>query len=108
MPDLDHMRYTDPGAPWLHIYAQPFQHEDAVIRGNVEALTALRDALTVAIETGQAEADAFCHDGEGFGVLCQRVNLNALMGPLPYTEEGWSEARSEFFRQQADVQEDGG
>lgn len=98
------MRYTDPGAPWLHIYPQPRQHGQAFIRGNAEALTALRDALTAAIESGQGEAGVFAHDGEGYAVTCQRVNIGGLLGPLPYTEEGWTEARDEFFRDQSKLQ----
>ena len=95
---LDVMRYTDAGAPWLHVYAQSHEHSRAIIRGKVEALRALRDALEKAIEAGQAEAQAFCHDGEGYAILCQRVNLNGLLGPLPYSGEDFSEMREEFFR----------
>ena len=94
---LDVMRYTDAGAPWLHVYAQSHEHSRAIIRGKVEALRALRDALEKAIEAGQAEAQAFCHDGEGYAILCQRVNLNGLLGPLPYSGEDFSEMREEFY-----------
>lgn len=94
----EHMRYTDPDAPWRHVYAQIYQHQPAIIRGNVAALTALREALDKAIATGEATADAFAIDGEGFGILCQRVNLNGLLGPLPYCDEPFPHERSQFFR----------
>lgn len=32
--------------PWLHIYSQPYEHEDARIAGNIQALKMLREELT--------------------------------------------------------------
>lgn len=69
---------------WLHVYGQWFFHSEARIRGTKEGLTALRDALTLAIEKGQAEADVLAADGEGYSVLVQRVNTHAALGEPEY------------------------
>ncbi len=84
-------------AAWLHVYAQPVQHEPAEIRGTREALTAMRDAIDAALAGGVGTASAFASDGEGFAVNVQRVEVLSLLGPLPYTDEGWPRVRHEAW-----------
>lgn len=71
--------------PWMHLYAQYIEHSPATIRGNVEALRKLRDAITEAIEGGTGEAkDIFASDGEGYSIEVQRVNTIAALGTPQY------------------------
>jgi hypothetical protein len=74
----------------LHIYAQPYNHEDAWIVGNSESLTALRDAITRVLkgENTITGAKSFCEDGEGYATLVLRVEDDAVWKSLrpPYTE----------------------
>lgn len=65
----------------LHLYAQVSHHQEAWVVGTPEALTALRDALTRALEDGRpAVAHSCAQDGEGYAVLV-----------LPQTEREMSE-----------------
>jgi hypothetical protein len=69
----------------LHIYAQPFEHQEAFIVGDKDALIKLRNLIDKAIEQQKAADDFYVVDGEGFNllVLCKEVNVDA---ELPYTE----------------------
>lgn len=73
--------------PWMHVYPQYFPHSEAMIRGNREALEALRDALNDAINTGEAEASVFASDGEGYGVKIYRTNTHRALGQPEYIYE---------------------
>lgn len=88
---------------WMHVYGQVSGHDPVEIRGTTEALIALRDALTRAIEgDGVSEAVATASDGEGYAVQVRRVNILNLLGPLPYEghtgREGWAEWRHEAWK----------
>ena len=53
----------------LHIYGQYAWHDDVQIVGTTDAIKALRDALTEALEKGKdAVAPFYCADGEGYGI----------------------------------------
>lgn len=74
----------------LHIYAQYEQHDDAWIVGDLVALTALRDALTRAIETNlPSSAKSFCRDGEGFNTVIipsDEARMKGMRWPYTATE----------------------
>lgn len=72
----------------LHIYSQSMWHDDAWIAGTSEALAALRDALTAAIESGGGACKSFTGDGEGFSAIVVRVDDGAVpMLRAPYTDD---------------------
>lgn len=77
MSDIDNM-------PWIHVYGQYMYHSEAVIRGTAPALTALRDAIDSALKGGEAEANVFATDGEGYEIKVQKVNTCALVGEPEY------------------------
>lgn len=71
----------------LHIHEQEGNHEEAWIVGNRESLTALRDALTRAIDSDQPQSCiSFASDGEGYHVLILRVEDQKVWDTLlpPY------------------------
>lgn len=72
----------------LHIYAQQQWHDEAYIVGERDRLESLRDAITVALETGQCKVLAFCNDGEGYDlhVICLREEQADRLA-VPYTSE---------------------
>ena len=71
----------------LHVYGQPFEHGDAQIVGNREALEDLRDTINTAILTGQAKTGSdgqclFASDGEGY-------DLRIVCGPDDWDAPFW-------------------
>lgn len=72
---------------WLHVYGQYSYHSEAKIRGTANGLIALRDALSKAIESGEAIAKVIASDGEGYNVEIQRVNTQAALGSPEYLFE---------------------
>jgi hypothetical protein len=72
----------------LHIYAQPFQHQEAWVVGTREGLTILRDALTKALETeGPVSTVSSTNDGEGYHVLIWAMpEEKAQQLRTPYTD----------------------
>jgi hypothetical protein len=79
----------------LHIYAQPYNHSDAWIVGDTEALIALRDALNKLIDPPLfgdkdtlAGVKSFCNDGEGYTTLILKVEDDIVWDQLtlPYNE----------------------
>jgi hypothetical protein len=76
----------------LHIYAQQQSHDDAYIAGTRDMLEALRDAITVSIDTGIGKLLAFSNDGEGYDVhvLCVTDDQAAKLA-VPYTDDIASE-----------------
>lgn len=76
---------------FLHIYGQFMWHDDANIVGDREAITALRDALSAALDDrwGVSMArDVFVNDGEGYTVTVNVVDdepMQKMAGP--YTDE---------------------
>lgn len=73
--------------PYVHIYAQHWEHSPATIRGNREGLLELKRAIEVALEKGGGKANLFTSDGEGYGVYVERVNLISSLGKLPYVQD---------------------
>jgi hypothetical protein len=79
------VRRFEPGVPLLHVYGPYIYHNPAVLRGNREALIALRDAISRALETpDDGEANVFAADGEGYTVLVQRVTTMKALGTPEY------------------------
>ena len=77
----------------LHVYPQGAWHDDVLIAGNRQALEALRDVVTRALEQGpDAFETVFAADGEGYRVVVRRMG-EPVEDPewqsmrLPYTEE---------------------
>lgn len=83
------MRAFGHDLPLLHIYGQHFYHTPATVRGNRQALEALRDAINAALEakSGQARASVFAADGEGYGIDVHRVNTMKALGTPEYLYE---------------------
>lgn len=78
---------TKENDPTLHIYPQEFFHGEAWIAGTKEGLTALRDALTRAIDTNEpAATTAFPTDGEGYRVFV-----------LPLSKDRMDELRLAYY-----------
>lgn len=75
--------------PFLHIYAQPFWHQEAFIVGNREALEYLRDAINSALAEEAGSADAFAADGEGYEIKVYKEEGEEFWNKalLPYTDE---------------------
>lgn len=72
--------------PVLHIIAQTYYHQPAFIVGNRDGLTALRDALNVALKSSRpVEAIVYPSDGEGYRVHVRCVG-NCDDIPLGYTD----------------------
>jgi len=81
----------------LHIFAQQSWHEEAFLIGTKEALTAVRDAINMALRDGESSASAFAADGEGYDIIVRVVDesvMNKLA--LPYTSETAKEMPSIF------------
>jgi hypothetical protein len=71
--------------PWLHLYAQGYEHSSASIMGTQQGLEALRDALDEAIRKGKAKAEVFVRDGEGYHVEITRTSYQGMEKEyLPY------------------------
>jgi hypothetical protein len=74
----------------LHIYGQVYNHDHAFIVGNTEALTALREAIDAALETGSAvgTASSMAADREGYEVKVFREEDDSYWdkAKLPYTD----------------------
>lgn len=78
---------TNTTIPLLHIYAQSYQHQPAVIIGNREALELLHEAIDRAIRGHDNEAVAFAKDGEGYGAIVLLTDDDEFRKtPLPYTD----------------------
>jgi hypothetical protein len=77
----------------LHVYAQPFNHAEAWLVGDREALTKLRDALNGVLGTKEpAGVQTYCMDGEGYTVMIVQAEA-AQMEPLmlPYGLDAYGE-----------------
>lgn len=83
----------------LHIYPQYMNHSPATIRGDVEALTKLREAIDVAIKNGTVEVKMMASDGEGYTVSVERQRVLSAMGEPFYAHDNYlaeSSARYEY------------
>ena len=71
----------------LHIYAQSMWHDEAFIVGGAKAITALRDALTHALEHGRSDVTLCASDGEGYSVIVVLANEDDIDElKMPYTD----------------------
>lgn len=69
----------------LHVFGQYHQQETVHILGDVEALTALRNALDDAIANGKSSCHAEARDGEAYSVLVMCANVTDE-DTLPYSQ----------------------
>ncbi|MFJ6411301.1 hypothetical protein ACIQLG_00720 [Terribacillus saccharophilus] len=94
------------GTNHLHLYAQTRHHADAFIVGNREGLTRLRDALNKSLEDGQAQAEFFPSDGEGYDTYIKLLNdddeelFESL--EMPYSEQFGPTNRNNLYEHQTD------
>lgn len=65
--------------PWLHITSQFRWHGEAYITGTRDGLLALAGAINEALLNGDATAEVFATDGEGYGIV---VRLSSTVGGL--------------------------
>lgn len=81
-------------APILHVHPQYCPRDFAAILGNRAALTALRDAIDIALRCGTTNGfRAFCGDGEGYACV---VGLFEGMADVPL---GYAEPESQDDRE---------
>lgn len=72
----------------LHLYSQGAWHDAVRIHGTRDALTALRDQLSIVLGGWTSTPIYFVTDGEGFQVeitIEDKAGMDKL--PLPYTED---------------------
>jgi hypothetical protein len=82
--------------PYLHLYAQKYQHADAEIIGNREALVMLRESLNKALSLDyvggkRSKIEVFTNDGEGYSLFVRCVESDTVDRQfdgyrLPYTQ----------------------
>lgn len=84
MSDLDELWKGANDIAFLHIYGQYQWHDTATIRGNRLALTALRDALDLALAKTESEAKVFATDGEGYGIKVVCSDVVSVIGRPEY------------------------
>lgn len=73
----------------IHLYAQPFYHQDAYIVADAEGLKALSEACDQARKTGSTAIEAFTEDGEGYAVFVTNLEERDPKWeqlPLPYID----------------------
>ncbi len=73
--------------PLVHVYGQFTYHDDAVIRGNRNGLTALRDAIDRALAGIDDAAEVFANDGEGYRIVVMRTSMVHQLGSPEYIME---------------------
>lgn len=73
--------------PWMHVYGQYMPHDCATLRGTVAALTAVRNAIDVALKEGTGTAEVFASDGEGYKINVTRTSTFAQLGAPEYIYE---------------------
>ena len=72
--------------PWLHIYAQAWEHDRVIVEGTPAALANLRTAIDQALNGVDGQADAYAADGEGYRVeIRRRSRAHLAEERLPYT-----------------------
>ena len=52
--------------PLLHVHSQSFQHDDAFLIGNKQALEILKATIEEALKTGECSLELYTVDGEGY------------------------------------------
>ena len=87
----------------LHIYSPALWHDDAWIAGTPDALEALRDAINVALASGDGACKSFAADGEGFAAIVLRVDeAVAVTLRVPYTDDVAKDA-GEYGRHPSEI-----
>ena len=74
---------------WLHVYGQEYWHDPVQIVGDLQALTALRDAIDQAIHDWEGKTGyLLTSDGEGYTIHVARVGNGVDFGLLltPYSD----------------------
>lgn len=84
MSDLDEMWKGSEDIPFMHVYGQYQWHGPATIKGNHLALTALRDAIDLALAAGTGEAQAYATDGEGYAINVHCSEMVSAIGTPEY------------------------
>jgi hypothetical protein len=76
--------------PYLHLYAQKYQHANAKIVGTREALIKLRDVISEAlycIDDSSCLIDVFANDGEEYSLFVHCVEDGQFLEyKTPYTQ----------------------
>lgn len=78
----------------LCIYSPQFWHDSAIILGDRDALTQLRDALNRALDRPEtpSTAEVFAPDGEGYHVLISERTSEEMFGIAPaYTNTDFAD-----------------
>ena len=74
----------------LHIIAQKWPHQSALVIGDRAGLIALRNTLFLALSGGEASASVYANDGEGYGVIV--IHREDMTGaPYGYTAEEFAD-----------------
>lgn len=75
--------------PMLHVYSQQKVHQPVVIKGNIEGLCVLLNAIISAIAQPERNgmAEVFCGNAEAYEVIVKVVNTHDELSPVPYKVE---------------------
>jgi hypothetical protein len=75
--------------PFIHIYAQQKAHQPVIIKGNVEGLSMLLNAIVSAMAYTERNGMAEIFDGkaEFYEVIVKLVKTHEEFAPLPYKQE---------------------
>ncbi|MBC1238644.1 hypothetical protein H6G94_31045 [Nostoc punctiforme FACHB-252] len=78
-----------PEYPFIHVYTQQKTRQPAIVKGNIEGLCVLLNAIVNAIAYPQTNgmAEVFDGDAECYQVLIQQTSTHEELAPLPYQEE---------------------
>ena len=82
----------------LHIYGQQSEHDDVTIIGDAKALTALKEAIELALQDKKVRVSHFfTNDGEGYSVnIIKKSDLSDM--PVPYTADYAEEKNPEKWK----------
>jgi hypothetical protein len=76
--------------PYLHLYAQKYQHANAKIVGTREALIKLRDVISAALIGLNEEScliDVYANDGEEYSLFVRCIEEGQFLEyKTPYTQ----------------------
>lgn len=88
--------------PWLHVYAQLMEHDDAYVVGTRAGLLALRNAIDTALaDDAKATATTECFVGDGEGYSLRVAVISQASAPylaVPYTDNLAVEQRNSTLR----------
>ena len=74
----------------LHIIAQKWPHQSALVIGDRAGLIALRNTLFLALSGGVASDSVYAHDGEGYSVVViHREDMTDA--PFGYTDDEFAD-----------------